>query len=72
MEYVKITKRVAGRTVIDLAYLGNDEVKAFKRFYRDYPDHTPTCINMQVVDDNDPKWVEWFKAARACGCVYGL
>ena len=47
MGYVKITKRVAGRTVIDLAYLGNDEVKAFKRFHRDYPDHTPTCINMQ-------------------------
>lgn len=72
MEYVRFKKSIGNDVVIDLAYFGNDEMKAFKRFQRDYPDHTPVTVTMQVIDDNDPKWIEWFKAARNCGCVYGL
>lgn len=69
MKYVRIKSYHNGKFVAEQAYIGDNHAAALKRFRTDYPSHNQCILVAETVDDKDPKWTEWFRVARNCGCV---
>lgn len=70
MKYVRVKSYHKDKFVAEHAYFGDNQSAALSRFRKEYPEHHECVLVAQTIDDEDDKWIEWFRAARDCGCVH--
>lgn len=70
MKYVRIRSYSNDKLVADHAYGGDNQSIAIARFRREYPEHDNCILVADTIDDDDPEYKEWFRAARECGCAH--
>lgn len=71
MKYVRIKVYENGKfNGCEHAYLGDSHAQAMERFAREYPENAKLSYMAHTIDDKDPEWEGWFRAARRCGCVH--
>lgn len=72
MKYVRIRSYLPNGTftTCEHAYIGSDQSKALGRFRDEFPEHAKCILMAETIDDEDAEWLEWFKVARAFGCVH--
>lgn len=67
MKFIRIKSYLDDKLVCEQLYLTDSQVKAIKRFRKDYPTHKNCIVVAENYESDEHK--EHYEVCKRCGCV---